>query len=249
MLLFISYNSQAKKLTVGFAGSRAPWVIPENQSGILIELISEAMEPLGYEINKVFYPYVRRLKSYQAERVDVICDINQININNSNLSGHFSGIVYAYENYAYSLKKNDLILTKINALRNYSILSWQGAKHKLGRDYELMAANNPLYSESHDQKLQLKMLFKERVEVIQIDKYIFEYYRSKIAEDGEIDTNIKVDHFSLFGKNPNGFLFHSLKARNDFVKQIAVMKADGRYNKIFNRYKITSVCVNGCEIE
>ena len=28
----------------------APWVMAETNDGILIELISEAMEPLGYEI-------------------------------------------------------------------------------------------------------------------------------------------------------------------------------------------------------
>ena len=235
ILLFLSCNSYAEKLTVGFAGTRAPWVMPESQSGILIQLISEAMEPLGYEINKVYYPYARRLKLYQSKRVDVICDISQININNSNLKGHFSGIVYAYENYAYTLKKKNYDFTKISDLSNHSLLSWQGAKKKLGSDYEFMATNNTFYSETHDQKLQIKMLFKERVDVIQIDKYIFEYYRSNIADEGEIDTSPEVDHFSLFGKNPNGFLFHSLKARNDFVKQIAAMKADGRYNKIFNK--------------
>ncbi len=71
-----------------------------------------------------------------------------------------------------------------------------------------MATNNPFYGESHDQKLQLKMLFKERVDVIQIDKYIFEYCRANIAKEGDIDTSLEVNHFSLFGKNPNGFLFY-----------------------------------------
>ena len=120
--LLLSYNSCAEEITIGFAGTRAPWVIPERQSGILIDLFSEAMEPLGYKITKTFYPYTRRIKSYQAKQVDVICDISQININNSNLRGHFSGIVYAYENYAYTLKKNDFVFTSINDLRNHSLL-------------------------------------------------------------------------------------------------------------------------------
>jgi polar amino acid transport system substrate-binding protein len=238
--LLLSYNSCAEQITIGFAGTRAPWVIPESKRGILIDLFSEAMEPLGYKITKIFYPYTRRIKSYQAKKVDVICDISQINITNFNLNGHFSGIVYSYENYVYTLKKKKYNFSRISELSNHSVLSWQGAKRKLGRDYEFMASNNPFYNESHDQKLQVKMLFTERFDAIQIDKQIFEYYRSIVAEEREIDTSPEIDSFPLFGKNPNGFLFHSLKARDDFVKQIEIMKADGRYNKIFNKYKTTS---------
>ncbi len=237
--VFLSCSSYAESITIGLAGTRAPWVIPESQGGILIDLFSEAMEPLGYKIEKVFYPYVRRIKSYQAKQVDVICDVSQINIKNSNLSGHFSGIVYAYENHVYTLKKKNYDFTRISELGKHSILSWQGAKRKLGHEYEMMASNNPLYSESHDQKLQVRMLFMERFDAIQIDKQIFEYYRSIVAKEREVDTSPEIDRFPLFGKNPNGFMFHSLKARDDFVKQIKIMKADGRYNKIFNKYKTT----------
>ena len=52
--LFLSQNSYAKSITIGLAGIRAPWVIPESQSGIIIDLFSEAMEPLGYKVKKVF---------------------------------------------------------------------------------------------------------------------------------------------------------------------------------------------------
>jgi polar amino acid transport system substrate-binding protein len=238
--LFLSQNSYAKSITIGLAGIRAPWVIPESQSGIIIDLFSEAMEPLGYKVKKVFFPYTRRIKSYKAQQVDVISDINPFNIINSNLSGYFSGIIYAYENHIYALKKRNYNFIKVSELRNHSLLSWQGAKKALGHEYELMASNNPLYSESHNQKLQVKMLFMERFDAIQIDKQIFEYYRAIVAKEKEIDTSPKIDSFPLFGKNPNGFMFHSLKVRDDFVKQITIMKADGRYDKIFNKYKTTS---------
>ena len=214
--------------------------MPDSQNGILIELITEAMQPLGYKINKVYYPYERRIKSYQSKQLDAICDISEININNLNLKWFFSGNTYAYENYVYTLKKQKIHLTKISELSNYSMLSWQGAKRKLGREYEAMAFNNPFYKESHDQKLQIKMLFRERVDAIQMDKYIFEYYRLQVAYENEIDTTHEVDRFSLFGKNPNGFLFHSAKVRDDFIKQIALMKKDGRFDKIFNKYKSSS---------
>jgi len=236
ILLVVSSSCAAEKLTVAFGSTLAPWVMPESNDGILIDLISEAMEPLGYEIEKVYYPYARRIKSYQSNKVDVVCDINQNNINNSNLKGHFSGIVYAYKNYAFSLKKRNYRFHEISELGQYSLLSWQGARKQLGSSYDLMAASNPSYIETHNQKHQVKMLFMERVDIIQLDMKIFEFYRANLVREEEVDANIEVDRFSLFGTNPNGFLFRSIKARNDFVKQIESMKRDGRYNKIFDKY-------------
>jgi len=240
ILLALSLNCSAKKLTVAFGNTLAPWVMTESHNGILIELITEAMEPLGYEVEKVYYPYARRIKSYQLNEVDVVCDINQNNISNSNLKGHFSGIIYAYKNYAFSLNKRKFNIRKVSELSQYSILSWQGARKHLGASYDLMAANNPFYLETHDQKQQVKMLYLERVDFIQLDRKIFEFYRSKLIEEKEINAKVKVDRFALFGTNPNGFLFRNLKARDDFVKQVKLMKKDGRYNKIFDKHSQTN---------
>lgn len=236
MLIVLSFNCSAEKLVVAFGNTLAPWVMAESDKGILIELISQAMEPLGYEIEKVYYPYARRITSYQAKIVDVVCDINHKDIHTSNLVGYFSGNVYSYENYAFSLKKRNYKLSRIDELSKFSLMSWQGARKQLGADYNQMADNNSSYFETHNQKTQVQMLFKDRVEVIQLDKQIFEYYRSKLIEEKEINANIKVDSFSLFGANPKGFMFRSSKARDDFVKQIELMKKDGRFDKVFNKH-------------
>lgn len=236
ILTVLSFNCSAEKLIVAFGSTLAPWVMSEDDSGILIDLMRETMEPLGYEIEAVYYPYARRIKSYQAQAVDVVCDINENNIINSKLEGYFSGNIYAYENYAFSLNKNNYNFNEISELRDYSILSWQGARKQLGQEYDLMAENNPSYIETHNQKHQVKMLFVERVEVIQMDKNIYEYYHSKLVKNNEIDANLAVDRFGLFGQNPNGFLFRSAKARNDFINQINLMKQDGRFEKVFSKY-------------
>lgn len=235
-LIFTASYSYAEKITVAFGSTLAPWVMADTNNGILIDLFKEAMEPLGYEIENVYFPYARRLDSYQSRSIDVVSDINQNNINNSHLEGHFSGIVYAYENYAYSLESRHYSINSISDLGQYSFLSWQGAKGKLGAEYDLMVANNPQYRETHDQKLQVKMLLKERVDLIQMDKYIFNYYRMHLLKEDKSFSNLPVKYFPIFGKSLNGFLFHSAQANRDFIRQIALMKKDGRYAKIFERY-------------
>ncbi|WP_440874649.1 substrate-binding periplasmic protein [Thalassotalea sp. PLHSN55] len=235
MSLFVP-QVQAKKLRVAYGNSLAPWVMQETDNGILLDIMNEAMLPLGYEIEAVYFPYARRIKSYQTNKVDAVCDINQKNINIAKLQGHFSDVIYAFKNYAYTLEKNNFNFTNIAQLSAHSVLSWQGAKAQLGDEYFNMAQNNPFYSETFDQKSQVKMLLKGRVEVIQLDHQIFEYYLNELITKEGIDPTIKVKRFALFGENPNGFFFNTEQARDDFVQQIKLMKADGRFDAIFQRY-------------
>lgn len=234
---FLSFSVSAKeKITVAFGNALAPWVIPETNEGIIIDIIEETMAPLGFEIEKVYLPYARRLKSYQQGFVDVVSDINPKTIEHEHLQGFFSDIAYTYENFAYSLKKNNYQFKAMMDLVNYRLMSWQGAVSHLGEEYAEMALNNPLYSEHYDQSLQVKMLYLERVDVIQMDQHIFNYYRSEVAKSGEIDTSPEVDKFGFFGESPNGFLFRNIKLRDKFNKQLEQLRASGKYQELLDRY-------------
>lgn len=223
-------------LKVAFGDRLAPWVIPEKSSGIILDIISEAMEPLGYRIKAEYLPYARRLKSYHLGLVDVVSDINPNTIENERLQGFFSGDVYTYENYAFSLNKRNYRFNEIADLKDLRLLSWQGAVAHLGDEYAKMATNNPFYSETHDQSAQVKLLFLERVDVVQLDLQIFKYYLAQEVYKGELNTSAKVDRFSLFGSSPNGFLFRSIKVRDEFIQQFNKMRIDGRYQKIIENY-------------
>jgi polar amino acid transport system substrate-binding protein len=239
IVLSFTVASQAwslDKLKVAFGDALAPWVMPDTNNGIILDLISEALEPLGYTIEPIYYPYARRIKSYKLGLVDVACDMNLNTIKNENLSGFFSDEAYTYENFAFSLKEKGYQFKHLNELGNLRLLSWQGAITHLGDEYAKMASSNPFYSEHHDQELQIKMLFLKRVDVVQLDKQIFKYYRTKVSKKGDINTTEKVDRFTLFGKSPNGFLFRSVKIRDEFNQQLKILKDSGQYAAIFERY-------------
>lgn len=235
--------NSTEKIKVAFGNALAPWVMPEKDQGIIIDIIEATMSPLGYQIEKVYLPYARRLKSYQLGLVDVVSDINPNTIQNEKLQGFFSDIAYSYENFAYSLKDRNYRFESMNDLVNYRLMSWQGAVSHLGEEYAEMALNNPLYSEHHDQSLQVKMLYLERVDVIQMDKQIFNYYRAEVGAEGAIDTSPEVDSFAFFGASPNGFLFRSIKMRDQFNQQLAKLKESGEYLDILNRYGASKVVV------
>ncbi len=239
ILLFNAAIIEAQeKIRVAFGNALAPWVMPEKNKGIIIDIIKSTMEPLDYQIEEVYLPYARRLKSYKQGLVDVVSDINPNTIENDHLDGFFSDTAYTYENFAYSLKNRNYQFKTMKDLVDYRLMSWQGAVSHLGDEYAVMALNNPLYSEHYDQSLQVKMLYLERVDVIQMDQQIFNYYRAEVGAQGKIDTTPEVDRFGLFGASPNGFLFRSIKMRDEFNQQLKQLKASGKYQEILNRYSL-----------
>tara|TARA_R110000737_G_scaffold22022_2_gene40632 strand:- start:13946 stop:14761 length:816 start_codon:yes stop_codon:yes gene_type:complete len=236
LLSFASAVNASEKITVAFGEKLAPWVLSDTNQGIIVDIISAAMTPLGYEIEHLYLPYARRTRTFKEGGVDVVSDVNLNTINGHNLKGFFSDTAYSYENYAFSLHKNQFHFSQISDLSNYSLLSWQDATIHLGAIYGDMAKNNPQYSETFDQSVQVKMLFSDKVEVVQMDVNIFDYYRAKIANSDNIDTTQKVDRFALFGASPNGFFFKSEAMRNQFNTQLQRLKTTGEYQKIFERY-------------
>ena len=139
-------------------------------------------------------------------------------------------------------KKRNYQFKRIQDLGDYRLLSWQGAIAHLGNEYAQMAINNPLYSEHHDQSIQVKMLFLERVDVIKMDEQIFNYFRAKVGSHQIIDTSFQVDRFGFFGENPNSFIFRTEKLKNESRIWFGSMYMDEKYMR--NRFLILSSLQN-----
>ncbi len=226
----------ADVLKIGFGNSLRPWVFQESGEGILIDIARASLESDGYEITPHYYPYARRLKAYRDRQIDVVTDINPNVIEEEGLVGYLSIIAYAYENFAFVLSKKNMHLKEIKDLQDLSVLAWQGATSTIGGDYLQMAINNPEYIETHDQQTQIKMLFSERVDVAQMDLEIFNYFRAKVAGDGQIDTTQSIDKFPLFGKNYCGFFFRSKEARDVFNRNFEKLKKSKKLTSIYTKY-------------
>lgn len=222
-------NSQTKEIVASFGGSLPPWVFEAGPSGILVDLLKDCLEPSGYIVKARLHPYARRLSEYIDGKIDVVSDINQKVIDDRGLNGFYTGNIYAYENFLYSLSEKKFVINKIEELSNYSLLSWQGAIAHIGGKYAAMAKQNIKYSETHNQKTQLRLLFSNRVDFIQMDGNIYEFYRQEMLKDKELDVTIPVDKLPLFGKSPNGFLFRTEKARDACISNLGLVKGKDKY--------------------
>lgn len=240
-LVFIAFSAHCKqKITVVFGDTLAPWVIPSNHSGIIMDIMKAALEPEGYQIDPYYYPYARRINSYRNGLVDVSIDMNANTMEAEGLTGYFSGSVYQYQNYLISLSDNQFQFKTLQDVGTHSLISWQGALQHLGEEYKNVMAKNPNYTETHDQALQVKMIFLKRYEVAQMDIQIFKYHRNQIQNEGIINTKAKVDLFPVLGASPNGFLFKDETLRDVFVERIKQLKASGEFQQIFDKYTVES---------
>jgi len=227
-------ENSRKTLIVAFGDTLAPWAIPHQDQGILPDILRKT---LGKDHRLVFkyLPYARRIPAWRSGLLDIVSDISPELIEREKLTGSYSGTVYAYDNVAVSLASKRLSLLHIDDLYNLSVVAWQGAKKTMGPEFALMAKKNPFYSEHPNQELQVKMLFARRIDVIKLDRQIFEYYRTKINQEGRIKAFQPVRIASIFRQTRSGFLFKS-KARRDLFRQRFDRLPDGDIAAIYTNY-------------
>ena len=233
-IIITSSGFAAQPLRVAFGETLPPYVIPATHDGIVVDILREALEPEGYSIQPFYYPYARRLIAYKKGKVDIVSDV-PISLAEE-FDGFFSGALYAYENVAISLKKHGYTFSKIDDLLHYRVLAWQGAKEILGGEYADMAERNTHYREIANQKAQVIMLFKDREDVIQIDKLIFQYFHNELISEEYPEVSQEVDIFPLFGVSENGFVFKDQDVQRLFNKKFRELKESGRYDEIVQKY-------------
>ncbi|WP_157826787.1 substrate-binding periplasmic protein [Colwellia sp. 12G3] len=224
--------SQAEKIKIAIGDDLAPWIFGNGQSGILIDLVRDCLKPANSTLEFIAYPYGRRLMAYKKMDVDAVIDINTKTISSEQLVGFFTGNLYAYENFAFSLSENNFSVINITDLEKYSLLSWQGAINHLDGEYADMARGNPNYAETSRQSNQVSMLFRKRVDFIQLDYQIYNYYKTKLIEANEIDSKLDVTSFALFGKSPNGLMFRDKELRDICRNELEKIEMKIKYKEI-----------------
>jgi polar amino acid transport system substrate-binding protein len=224
--------SQSKEIVASFGSTLPPYVMEDGPSGILVDLLKDCLEPSGYKVTPKLHPYARRLFEFETDLVDVVTDVNEKVINDKKLEGYYTGYVYAYENFLFSLVDRKFEVKTIEELSEYSLLSWQGAIAHIGGEYADMAKQNENYSETYNQKNQLRMLFSRRVDFVQMDGNIYEYYRQQMSKESGLDVTVPVKILPLFGKSPNGFMFKTEAARDACVANLESVKKNKKYKDV-----------------
>ncbi|GLX76967.1 polar amino acid ABC transporter [Thalassotalea insulae] len=198
----VSYARQELAVAVGLA--KPPYVIQENDSGFEIELIRNVFELMGYSTKFVYTTFGHSPKMLNVKEIDAVMTTNNRVFKDES---KLSNIYVTYQNVAISLKESNLAINAISDLSNYSIAAFQKADKVLGNEYANAIEHSPIYLRVAEQKQQPVLLLKKRVQVLIMDRNIFNYLVkqmqiSDIEQTFTIHPIFPETHYKMAFKNP-----------------------------------------------
>jgi polar amino acid transport system substrate-binding protein len=232
ILLLLPWGlTQARELKIIFSQYTPPYVF-ENDEGIVVDIVREALKARGYSVVPVYVPIGRGFELFANKRVDGTAIIRE----NSGLKANYSDDFMQYHNRAFGLKSRQLKIRKLADLRDKSVVGFQNGYKYLGEDFGRVVANNPNYKEMANQETQTLMLLLGRIDVAVMDESIFRFYREKLIAEGKAPSTAEYEIFPLFPPTPYKTAFIDAKVRDDFNRELSIMRRDGRYEAIYRKY-------------
>ncbi len=227
-------NSPADKLKpirVIFGSYTPPYVF-EQGNGIVIDIVTEALKPMGYKVVPVFLPLGRGFKMFADRKIEATSIIKK----NSGLKNAFySDYFMQYHNYAITLKSGPRV-DSMDDLANMDVIAFQNAHLYLGETYGQLVSSNPNYKELPNQEIQVLMLLSGRTDVAVMDKSIFRFYKNKLISEGKVSVNVAVVLNNLFEPTRYRTAFIDYHIRDAFNQGLKILRKSGRYDEIYENY-------------
>lgn len=232
--------SHAAEIIVAFASDRPPYSFRQSGQdvGIEIDLIKLIMSSAGHTVKVVTIPKIRLLKSVREKEVDAGATVQE----NSDDKLFFSDRYLDFQNVVISKAKHDIKLKAMSELKHYSFIIWQDGWRNLGPEFEAEYrpdANGIFpknYNQAFNQLSQNKMFWADRVQLIIIDKTIFEHHKSILYK--EFDTSGPLTYHDLIkSKTSYSVVFNHPVLRDQFNEGLKKIRANGSYQKIIDSYK------------
>jgi len=218
LLVLISLPLFAKEkffIAVGLA--KPPYVIQATNTGFEIELIDTVLSKMGKSVEFVYTSFGHTSNMLAVDRIDAVMTTNSTLFNDNN---KLSDVYITYQNIAISLKSNQFKIKSIKELANYSVASFQKADQILGEDFKNAVNQSPLFLQIADQKRQPSLLLKNKVEVVVMDKNIFNY----------IVRELKVEQLE------SRFTFHNIFPKTHYKMAFKTLENTLLFNKAFREY-------------
>lgn len=235
-------SAVARDVMIGFAGNSAPYVMPDKDNpGISVEITREAFKRVGIQIKPVFQSYMRVKEEVKRGRLDGAAAMPG---GEENL--HYSEPSIAFDNVAVVRKRDDIVIEHIRDLPGHRIVAWQNAHDHLGGEFQQLFGRHVKedyvrkYYDLADQASQVRMFWSGRADVIVIDDVIFDYMTSTMADD--FDTGIALEKHRIFGGlTVFPIAFNDRELRDQFNIGIAKLRAEGRIEQIYQKYRSIKV--------
>lgn len=226
--------ARADEITMAFGEKIPPFCFPETNSGIEIEVLSQALAFRGHVLKPVYYSFARIPVAFKSHQVDAaMTDLGQ---DMTAVGAYYADPAVFYDNVFITLKERNIVIRKPEDLKGLSVLSfpggakrypdWLGAVNKAGR-----------YFEQNDQALQVLTLDKGRYDVVLSDRNIFRYFTLLLSLNKSIQLR-PVTEQSFVKFNPMDYraVFWNRRYRDDFNAGLKHIKENGHFDAIYRKY-------------
>ncbi|MBA5604807.1 ABC transporter substrate-binding protein [Duganella sp. FT3S] len=226
--------ARADEITMAFGEKIPPFCFPETNSGIEIEVLSQALAFRGHVLKPVYYSFARIPVAFKSHQVDAaMTDLGQ---DMTAVGAYYADPAVFYDNVFITLKERNIVIRKPEDLKGLSVLSfpggakrypdWLGAVNKAGR-----------YFEQNDQALQVLTLDKGRYDVVLSDRNIFRYFTLLLSLNKSIQLR-PVTEQSFVKFNPMDYraVFWNKRYRDDFNAGLKHIKENGHFDAIYRKY-------------
>lgn len=243
-LLFVcllqTFPAAAAELKIAFATDRPPYCFRKDNldQGIEIDLLRQIMGQAGHTIKIITIPKIRLIKAVKDKEVDAAATVQD----NKDLQLYFSDPYLEFQNVVISKSSRAIELRSLQDLKQFSFIIWQDGWKNLGAEFEATYrpdANGIFpknYNQAFNQLSQNKMFWADRVQLIIIDKTIFEHNQRQLAS--EFDTSAPLTYHDLIKtKTAYSVVFRDANLHQQFNEGLKKIRNNNTYQKIIDSYK------------
>ncbi|MEH6450256.1 MAG: transporter substrate-binding domain-containing protein [Oleispira sp.] len=215
-------------LTMGTSNG-PPYMIQKTESGLDIDIPRAAMAKIGFPLRLEFYPLSRAIHELQLNRIHLTAPF---------FTSAPKGIFVSDSHIEY--RPSVITLTSIDTLKNiaelkdYTIATFQGATGYFGDEFYYASKKAPDYVEFHDMEKLIDILMSQRYQVVVLDYWIFRFFLANSEYADQLD---QVRFHELLPRVPAAVAFNNKELRDKFNKGLRMIKEDGSYDAIINRYQ------------
>ncbi|MDP2571995.1 transporter substrate-binding domain-containing protein [Vibrio penaeicida] len=225
--------AEEKPVNVGFVVGIPPFVVGD--SGILVDLVTEALGRSGYKVVNYEFPS----KQFDQDPLNAFEELDIFIGTPLSFRVDYSyGKVYEFDNVAVSKASSQLKIDRISDLKGKYIVGFNNANQHLKEPFTTFhnqeLKNWEGYKEIENQQSQFDMLMKDRTQVILLDRSMAYYYARRAGV-----------------KNMEGLVFHEIFPLKNAIyvvgrdqeyiqlisSNLESMRKDGKLDELLKNYR------------
>lgn len=239
LLNVFSVQVDAKVMKVAFGKSKPPYIYEEDGvvHGIEVDLVREILKKLKtpHEFKSLSYLRLETEASH-GDTYDMI-----VGVRNREGGRYYSHAFMDHEVCAFSLKSRKLSVKSPKDLQSLKVAVWRAAWKDLGPDFKRIfepgfngkvPENLVEYPQTKD---RFASLYKGEVDVLVMDRFIFDWYRLMPQEGNHFTQDVKVHE--IFPENTPAYVsFRDEKTRDAFNRELKRLRDSGDYARMVKAY-------------